>query len=339
MKKLFKYTFVLLFVSISQLSFGQGCEEPEGDDDAAKLFGFFQPQYDYRLTDPGENTFKFKRARIGITGNIPYDFSYYIVIENSKFVSSTGNPYLLDAFVSYKRFKWAKISVGSFKQPFGQEVITSCSALHTIFRSSVSDQLVAPQRDMGLMILGGNNKTFVKYAIAIMNGRGLLNEDNNAKKDFIGRVTFKPLDFLRFGGSFRYGYPVNNDETRTSYAGEVQVKLENLLFQAEYIYDEGDYYPAAGGGCGSDPVALGAKRDGAYAQLLYMTPWMIQPVVKWETFDYNKDLENTEENIITAGFNYWFNDWTRLQFNYRYRAEKGAEVNNDDILIQLQVKF
>ena len=270
MKNLFKLLLTFLFVSATQLLMAQGCEEPEGDDDGAKLFGFFQPQYDYRLTDPGENTFKFKRARIGITGNIPYDFSYYIVMENSKFVSGTGSPYLLDAFISYKRFEWAKISVGSFKQPFGQEVNTSCSGLHTIFRASVSDQLVAPQRDMGLMILGGSNKTIMKYQFAIMNGRGLLNEDNNSKKDFIGRVTFKPLEFLRFGGSFRYGWPVNNDDTRQSYAAEIQVKKGDLLFQAEYIADEGDYYPAAGGGCGTDPVALGENRNGAYAMLLYI---------------------------------------------------------------------
>ena len=172
-----------------------------------------------------------------------------------------------------------------------------------------------------------------------MNGRGLLFEDNNAKKDIIGRLTFKPLEFLRIGGSYRYGYPVNNEDRRLSFAGELQLEYNNILFQAEYIYDEGDYYAAAGGGCGAEPVPLGNKRDGAYAQLLYMTPWNLQPVVKFEMFDYDKDLENTEENIITAGVNYWFNDWTRIQVNYRYRAEIGNEVKNDDILVQLQVKF
>ncbi len=339
MKNIYKLLLVAIFFSLSQASFAQGCEEPSNDEDGAKLFGFFQPEFDYKMTDPNVNTFKFKRARIGVTGNIPYDFSYYVVMENSKFVSSTGHPYLLDAFISYKRFKWATVSVGSFKQPFGQEVNTSCSGLHTITRASVSDQLVAPQRDMGIMLMGGNNDTKVKYALAIMNGRGLLFEDNNAKKDIIGRLTFKPLEFLRIGGSYRYGYPVNNEDRRLSFAGELQLEYNNILFQAEYIYDEGDYYAAAGGGCGAEPVPLGNKRDGAYAQLLYMTPWNLQPVVKFEMFDYDKDLENTEENIITAGVNYWFNDWTRIQVNYRYRAEIGNEVKNDDILVQLQVKF
>jgi hypothetical protein len=339
MKTITKLLLIAFLFSAAQLSFGQGCEEPAGDDDAAKLFGFFQPEFDYRMTDPGHSTFKFKRARIGFTGNIPYDFSYYVVMENSKFVSGTGHPYLLDAFISYKRFDWAKVSMGSFKQPFGQEVNTSCSGLHTIFRASVSDQLVAPQRDMGIMVTGGNKETFLKYAVAIMNGRGLLIEDNNMKKDFIARLTLKPLDFLRIGGSYRLGYPVKNEDRRFSFAGEMQIELADLLFQAEYIYDEGDYYPAAGGGCGVDPVPLGRKRDGYYAQVLYMTPWNLQPVVKFEAFDYDKNAKNTEETIITTGINYWFNDWTRIQVNYRYRAEKGAEVMNDDILVQLQVKF
>jgi phosphate-selective porin len=155
-------------------TFSQGCDEPsEGEEDEAiKFFGFFQPQYEYHMTSPASNTFKFKRARIGIRGDIPYDFSYYIVMENSSFVSQTGSPYLLDAFLTYKRFKWATVSVGSFKQPFGMEVNTACHSLHTIERSIVSDQIVAPQRDMGLMLLSGNKETKFRYSLALMNGRG-----------------------------------------------------------------------------------------------------------------------------------------------------------------------
>ena len=73
-------------------------------------------------------------------------------------------------------------------------------------------------------------------------------------------------------------------------------------------------------------------------QAMYMTPWNIQPVVKYESFkaDWSGDAV---ENIITFGFNYFFNDWTRLQFNYLYKAEEPEEIANDEILMQLQVKF
>lgn len=86
------------------------------------------------------------------------------------------------------------------------------------------------------------------------------------------------------------------------------------------------------------------ERSGFWAQAMYMTQWNIQPIVKYETYDPNTDLENTTEencvkNIITFGFNYFFNDWTRLQLNYLYKSEEGFEISNDELLMQLQVKF
>ncbi|MBK3516007.1 porin [Carboxylicivirga marina] len=333
--------FLLLMLAVPFAGLSQGCEEPSGDTDdgSPKVIGFIQPQYESHFTDPGTSTFKFMRARLGVTGQIPYDFTYYVMAEFSSFVSSGGNPFLLDAFISYRRFEWAKMSVGSFKQPFGLEVNTSCSGLHTIMRSKVSDQLISPQRDMGFMVFGGTNENLLQYQFAIMNGTGLGVKDNNSKKDMIGRLKVNPLDFLSIGGSFRYGYPINNEETRTSFAAEFEVNLNNLLVQGEYIYDEGDQNPAAGGGCGSDPVILGEKRGGYWVQGMYMTKWMLQPVMKFEMFDLDSDIDENEEYITTFGLNYFFNDWTRLQVNYQYKAEKAGEVENDALLMQLQVKF
>lgn len=337
-----KIIFIIL-ISISFLStdriFAQGCGGDAPSDEGAHLFGFIQPQYEYSFYDEPDNTFKFKRARLGIKGNIPYDFSYYTVMEMSPFVSKTGSPYLLDAFISYTRFKWARISMGSFKQPFGMEVNTACNGLHTIERANVSDQLVTPQRDYGLMILGGSDTTLFKYSVAIMNGSGLDIKDNNASKDFIGRIIAQPLDFLSIGGSFRYGHPLTKEKSRLTAAAEVQLKTEKFLFQAEYIYDEGDWNRAAGGGCGSDPVTLGNIREGAYVMALYKINDYLQPVVKFEYFDKDKFEDNDMEYIGTIGINYFFNDWTRLQINYRHKMEENMTLPNDEFKLQLQVKF
>jgi len=81
------------------------------------------------------------------------------------------------------------------------------------------------------------------------------------------------------------------------------------------------------------------NRNGFWAQALYMTPWNFQPIVKYESYDRNNDADNDAQDVITFGFNYFFNDWTRLQLNYLYKAEEGNEVSNDEILMQLQVKF
>jgi len=81
------------------------------------------------------------------------------------------------------------------------------------------------------------------------------------------------------------------------------------------------------------------KRSGYWAHAMYMTPWNFQPIVKYEMYDPDTESDDNALNTITLGFNYFFNDWTRLQMNYLYKAEEGDEEANDEILMQLQVKF
>ncbi|MEA1973565.1 MAG: hypothetical protein U9N34_09805, partial [Candidatus Cloacimonadota bacterium] len=64
------------------------------------------------------------------------------------------------------------------------------------------------------------------------------------------------------------------------------------------------------------------ERNGMWAQAMYslydLTDINIQPIIKYESYDPNTDEDDDSENIITFGVNYFFNDWTRLQFNYLY---------------------
>jgi len=349
--------FVLAFIFQVNNTYAQGCDsdEPENDSIPApkiKIFGFFQPEYNYTLSDPSESTFAFRRARIGVRGRVFEDFSYYMMLETSPFIGGVGSAYLMDAFITWDKYNWAKISVGSFKQPFGLEVVTACSKLTTIERAIVSDQLVSPQRDYGIIVMGGNKYTKFNYSVALMNGTGLNTKDNNNKKDIIGRVTYKVLDFMTIGGSFRYGFPRydNNDRdlifghTRTTYGGDILLNFNNLHIQGEYIYDTGDYNLDAGGGCGSEPLILGKKRDGAYGMVWYDTKWNIQPVFKYEFFDQDLDKKNwVNPNLyserMTIGVNYFFNDKIRLQVNYQANIETVINVDNDKFLAQIQVVF
>ena len=92
-------------------------------------------------------------------------------------------------------------------------------------------------------------------------------------------------------------------------------------------------------------MVLGSiKRAGFWAQAMYMTPWNLQPIVKFEQFDPDTDQDSISGDLslhstTTFGFNYFFNDWTRLQLNYLYKAEEEHEEANDKIIMQLQVKF
>ncbi len=335
------FSILIILTSVNMIS-AQGCMEASSDE-GVSIVGYIQPQWEYYQTTDGHdaNSFTFNRARLAAVGNIPYDVSYFFMIDFSKF--KAGSPWLLDAFVSYSRFEWAKVSFGQFKSPISLEQNTPCQALHTIYRSKVVDELAGPQRDMGAMLFGGTADSQLHYYLAIMNDYDKGFEDENIAKSLKGRVTYSPLEFLQIGGSFAYGKTgVNEDNVKTRAGGEIQLSFNNFLFQGEYLWadDTGDY--TTGGGCDGTPIEFhtgGVTRCGFFAQAMYKTAWNLQPVFKFENYDSDASIDNNSETIMTYGVNYFLNDWTRVQLNYRYKAEQGTEIPNDQVVLQVQVRF
>lgn len=368
MKKIIIAALLLIMAAPVMLS-AQGCVEPSSDE-GVQLFGYLQGEFKYVSSgDLGasesfdQNSFYFNRARIGVMGNIPYDISYYVLTE---FSPTNGGPYILDAFITWHGLgPWAKISMGQFKSPFGLELSTPCQGLHTINRSKMVSNLAQPFRDMGLMISGGTDslsifgiekKDIFTYKLALVNGTGLNTEDTDKYKDIVARLVFAPSDFIAFGTSFRTGKSVNSDPTvteadkRSRFGADISVNYKNFLIQAEYIKgkDEGTVY-VGDGGCGGELTAVPGSQEkkGFMVQALYMTPWKIQPVVKFECFDTNINEDFDKVSTLTFGFNYFINEWTRIQVNYLYNVEESSETvianynefPNDMFLVQVQVRF
>lgn len=346
--------FSIIFVAILLIptaDYAQGCMDG-GKSEGVNIGGFFQPQFEaHQNADTSWSpSFTFERARFGFFGNVPYDISYYAFLETSGFKGE--HPFLLDAFITYTRFSpYAKISIGSFKAPFTQELNTPCHALYTVKRSMAVNELAQPDRDIGLMVSGGNDTTLLQYSVALLNGTGLSVKDNNAFKDVAGRLTVQPFDFLRFGGSFRYGeHPTTlpdslitdttPNDSRLRWAAELQFKYQNFILQAEYLMGNDEGSTTVGGGCGGAPtIETGTfRKNGLYAQAMYMTKWNLQPVYKFEMYDPNMDKEYDRVMTQTIGINYFINEWTRVQVNYQYTADE-KEVPNDAFYFQVQVKF
>lgn len=352
---------LLLFVVISfatTTAFSQGCEDP-GEGDGINIFGYIQPQYQYTALgengsffnedykDVDQSEFSFKRARLGVLGNIPYDFTYYFMMEFSPERGMGIN----DAFVTYNRFNFAKLSAGLFKAPFAAEQIQGCHKLYTINRSKVVNELAGPIRDTGVMLsgaidsLGGyGNKNLISYNLALFNGEGRNVADIDNRKSFVARLAFSPFEYVTIGGNYKFAKTPNigeDDDTTERLGIDATVNYKNFTVMGEYITgaDEGSY--TTGGGCSGEPVEthIGSlDRSGYYVTALYKTPWNLEPVFKYESYDSDLDLEGDIQNAMTFGINYFFNEWTRLQVNYEYNFEEtfSAEVPNDAIMIQLQ---
>ena len=371
MKKVILFVGIFfLLVSNTNTIFAQGCVEVSSDD-GPQLVGYIQPQFNYYNFGSKDNgdavkpsTFFFKRARVGIVGTIPYDVSYYVMAEFSPGLGG-GSPYLLDAFVTYAPFgKYLKFSLGQFKSPFSLELNTPCYALHTINRSTAVNELAAPFRDIGLMLLGSSDSLFgihdlISYKIAILNGTGINHIDDNSNKDIAARLVIAPWEWLNVRGSYRTGFvgtkDINDEQKkRTRTAVDLTFDKWNFMLQGEYLIGKDLGEIAGGGGCGGKSTTATLNtydKSGFWVAAMYMTPWNLQPIVKYETFDpdggayaYQGVTQTYDQNTFTFGINYFINDWTRVQVNYLYNSEGKTngvvnEYDNDTFMIQVQAKF
>lgn len=339
-----KLALLIVLFTIPLLSYSQGCSDIS-DEEGVNVFGFIQPQYEYNF-NTDYNTFSFNRARLGVKGSIPYDFRYYFVVEMSPIFNT--HPFLLDAFISYNRIMWAQAAIGQFKAPFSLELQTPCNKLNTIYRTHVVDELASPLRDLGFMVYGGNDTTLLKYQVAIMNGTGMNRFDDNAGKDYVGRVVLQPFrsNLFAFGGSFRFGSKspfdpeLTVDDKLTRYGGELNFNWKGITIQSEYLWGEDIGSYTEGGGCGGPGVVKegSVTRQGWYVTGMYMFKFRLQPVVRYEYYDRDIEADDQFQYITTLGINYFFNDWTRLQVNYLIGSENASEIDNS-VFVQFQVTF
>ena len=371
--KRFLLSAVIVLAMANSAAYSQGCMEPSSSAAGPQVIGYIQSENvtQFKADDATTNTFEFRRARIGVTGTIPYKFTYYVMTELSP---TLGGPYILDAFLSWKAAgPYLKISAGQFKSSFGLELTTPCQSLFTVDRSLVVNELASPFRDQGIMLSGGSDSIKIfgiekpnifTWSLAFTNGTGLNIADNNRSKDIIGRVVFAPCNFFQIGGSYHNGKQKNPDpsvikaDVLTRWGADLQLKKSlgqfGFISQSEYIFAKDDGSKMVGGGCGSTPeVVQGSfKRNGFYSQLMIQTPWKIEPLVKIQSYDPNMDIDNTDpveykKDTWIFGFNYYVNDWTRIQLNYFYNTEKSSatdfthynEIKNDMLVLQLQFKL
>jgi hypothetical protein len=340
---------------------GQGCAAPSSDE-GVQVWGYIQPEFGAYFEDETRAAFQFRRMRVGVMGNIPYDFSYYVLLETSQFLNpnQTG-PFLLEGFINYHRFGAFQQSLGAFKIPLSRELAMPCFGLYTIRRSKVVDELTANwvggNRDLGFMLLGGSDTTLFTYQLAITNGTGVQYMDNNLLNTYMlnGRMTVKPVKGLSLGVSGRYGSrepedeSVTENDTQYRWGVDAQYSIGGFTILGEYLNgnNEGSYLE--GGGCDGIPVLkTGTKEaNGGYLMAIYRFNNNLEPVYKIESYKTKTgEISDTPGNLTeetsvcqTFGLNYYPNDWTRIQVNYIYAAETPREINNDAVLIQLQVRF
>lgn len=361
-----------LFILLALISVFSFANSPDDEEqlkagEKLKVVGWLQPLFrvNYNSTRDGmshlnESSFAFNRARLGVTGNLNSSFSYFVMAELSSFKSG---PTLVKAVINWDGLgHWARITTGKFKHPFSVELNASSNKLLTINRSKVVDYLTGPSIDYGLMIsgssenlpiLGIKNKDIIKYSLALINGSGKDVYDPDTYKDVVFKLNFSPFSFISLGGSFKNGKrkdPMILDKPAGSslrYGADLTINYKNLIIQSEYIGAKEKTYNLIGNQeeiHSFNPFTY--KADGYFIQALYMMPCHLQAVAKFETFSGELIQNSDQEQAITLGFNYFFNEQTKVQLNYIHHIidkEISALTNDyeltDAVYLQFQLIF
>ena len=327
-----------------------------------RLSGYTQIGYQNFQEPANNNGFTIRRARLDFQGDFSTKWGYRILVDFVGVSGASGSaptggtlfsPALLDAYISYKAFDFLKITAGQFLLSFSQESLTPDRVLETIDRSQVVSALIARKgdisnklidsignqvgRDIGLMVNGSlikiNNRYFMDYYLALLNGAGINTLDNNPFKDIDGRLVFHPFKILDVGVSYYNGFDVftsspGKNQERVRLGTEFALNYNLLSVKGEWIQGkEGN----------SNPIV----HQGWYLQSSYfLWPKHLQGIFRYDTYNPN---EAKSQNLETStyyifGLNYFFNVWTKIQMEYSWRTENPA-VHNNAFAVQLQLGF
>lgn len=140
---------------------------------------------DERVVD----TFAFRRLRPYLRGRFARHFEFYFVPD-----FAGGTLVVQDAYVDTVFAKAFRIRAGKGKTPFGMERLHSASNL--LFFNRALPTALAPNRDLGIQVLGDIHGGIVSYLAGVMNGvtdGGSADVDTNDSKDVSARLVVRPF--------------------------------------------------------------------------------------------------------------------------------------------------
>jgi hypothetical protein len=301
-----------------------------------KFSGFGQFQYYY---EQGSNISKFvpKRVRFKATGTYTDRVGFFVQHDFWGAGGTPPAPLLFDARLDYTICPCAKLSAGQFTVPFGIETPISPYNLDAITYSYVvgagwptGTGLFPYIRDLGVMLWGTYPKDDWKaaYNLAVFNGRGFNQVEENRPKDVVGRLAGS-WKWATLGGSYYYGKAgaiSDSLQDKMRYGVDLKLDRDPFLLQAEFIQGKDDT----------------VTRRGYYA-LAEVKLWkVLQPVVKYDVWDPNTSTGDNQINKIAGGLNWYFSPNSKLQAIYEVKGEESDLVPtryNDDFILQWGMSF
>lgn len=282
-----------------------------------RISGYLQLGYEWLEHTSSE--FFIRRVRLDFQGDLAPKLDYRFHVE-------LVSPRLLDAYLRYRPFDQLNLQVGEFKIPFSIEnteypptrfeFIDYPMALVRLMGFNDICGLTATGRDLGAQLYGGfwrrEGRHLLCYNLALFNGEGVNAADRNRSKDFVARLTLRPMDGLQVSGSWYWGEYGEHSRKRVRYAAGVCYDRGRFMLRGEYLLGVTGL-PAAEPG--ARPVEQ--ESQGWYVAAGWRATRSLQPVVRCDTFE--EDLRwNLRQTNYTAGLLWTPLKYLRCQLNYTF---------------------
>ncbi len=334
-----KFRLILLatLMIVSSLTFAQ---------EKVKVSGFVQGLYQVDIKDKDniDNSFRMRRVRMSISGDLNKVISYKIQGDFS------STPTLVDAFVKAKFCDAFAVQFGQFKLPFSIESPINPVDLEAVDYGDVINKLVGYSdvcgvgglgRDLGLMFTGkfmkiGKDEHYMfDYSVGVFNGTGPYkygsnSKDDNREKEFVGRLNIKPIKSVTASFSYYTGHygPEALKRNRIGFGAEfnnnkVVARTEFISGKTgtstEILDENGD---VIGSEIGSyESVGMYSVAGYWFDFTCHENPMRLLPFVRYDYFAKDAEAKVGQYGIFTFGANFLPYKFLSLKVNYQLRQD------------------
>lgn len=329
------------------------------------LSGYVISEYQYSGQDglTPHDKFSLRLVRLSLDGKVAKQFYFKIQTQLNGAPGSTSGPRIVDAFLEWQKYDFARIKVGQFKRAFTFENPIAPIEQGFIGYSTPISKLAGFEdrnnehssngRDVGIQLQGdflknSFGRNLLHYQIAVYNGQGTNTTDVDNKKDIIGGLWVMPIKGLRLGTFGWSGSYSRKDATtksitsldRNRYAFSGEYIKDDWTFRSEYIHSEGKAFKEESESNTSINEALGDQADGWYMSAIAPIKKDICHVkARYSCYRPDNTWANSN-NQYEVGVDYIFYKKVKAQLDYvRVNDRSLAKPNYNMIDCQVSISF
>lgn len=322
--------------------------------------GYIIAKYNYndREGQTKNGGFGIRRFRLYVDSRIFDDFYIrgQMQISGSPHDAGENGAHLLDAFIEWQKYKFARIKLGQFDRGFSFEEPMNPWKFSFYDNSQVINMLAGMTdrvgehysngRDIGLQVqgdflpVGKDGHDLFHYQLAVFNGQGINHSDANKKKDVIGAFCVNPVKNLSVGVFGWSGNFTQNGITVDRNRWGVGVDYESdWVFRSEYIASKGYKISDYDETTKELRVDHGRdKADGWYAAVGVPVTSKCKVYGKWDVYRDQKNHDSQKTQYCLCG-EYYLMKNLKFQLNYYYTDDRSVEVGKHYNTLDLQVYF